>query len=238
LERIAVPAAQDAWRSQAACRGKPASWWFPKEGQWSDADAVKARAICARCPVKDPCGHHALTANEYGIWGHRSQRERVIEVRAARRAERETKLAKPAPSPKPKPGRPFSPTAQAVLGVLADGRWHDIDEIFGRVASTICEDRARRRQAGHLRSEGRIVDPADIGQGGTRAGQRLVLQSTLGDLAKRAVIERVRGAVRLDVSFPDKFASTKMPENNEGPTCVNSVGPSGENPQAIGGPVE
>lgn len=191
-ERIEPPHT-DAWRDQAACKGKPTTWWFPEPNNWFGPHAVIARRICSTCPVQQQCGEHALAGSEHGIWGHRSHRERKIEATAARAVEREQARK---PVPPPKPPRPFTRSAKAVLAVVEDGQWHDTDEIFDRVVATLDKDRGRARQAAHLRRRGRIVDPADLGPAGTRAGQRLVLQEVLSDLVRRGCIERVRGTVR------------------------------------------
>jgi Transcription factor WhiB len=46
------------WWLQAACRGRPTSWWFPAKGD-SFAFAV-AKSICRGCPVKAACLADAL----------------------------------------------------------------------------------------------------------------------------------------------------------------------------------
>lgn len=44
----------------------------------TDADAGKALAVCARCPVRAVCEQHALaTGEEYGVWGGRTETERA-----------------------------------------------------------------------------------------------------------------------------------------------------------------
>lgn len=35
-----------------------------------------AKALCTQCPVVVECGRHALVADELGVWGAMSQRER------------------------------------------------------------------------------------------------------------------------------------------------------------------
>lgn len=63
------------WRADAACRGLPPSLWFPDLGQVS----TEARAVCAGCPVKDPCLDYALwhcDPQPTGIWAGTTERER------------------------------------------------------------------------------------------------------------------------------------------------------------------
>jgi WhiB family redox-sensing transcriptional regulator len=59
-----------AWHAQAACRGRGPELFFPPSGE----DGVLAKAICARCPVREPCLEAG--ARELGVWGGTSERER------------------------------------------------------------------------------------------------------------------------------------------------------------------
>lgn len=57
----------------AACRGYPVEWWVPPRGTVH----AEARAICARCPERDPCLVFALrTPGAEGIWGGMSPKDR------------------------------------------------------------------------------------------------------------------------------------------------------------------
>lgn len=47
-------------------------WWFPERGQTTR----RAKAICARCPVTEPCLAWALENGEPGVWGGTSEGER------------------------------------------------------------------------------------------------------------------------------------------------------------------
>lgn len=58
------------WYLQAACRGKPTSWFFPAKGE----PTARAKAICAECPVIDRCAQAG--AGEAGIWAGESERSR------------------------------------------------------------------------------------------------------------------------------------------------------------------
>lgn len=58
---------------RAACRGMPPARFYPPPG----AATAAALAVCARCPVRVECDHHAdATGEEYGIWGGRPESDR------------------------------------------------------------------------------------------------------------------------------------------------------------------
>jgi WhiB family transcriptional regulator, redox-sensing transcriptional regulator len=64
-----------SWQRQGACYGRAdqANWWFPPVGD----RAVPARAICARCKVRDACLQYAIDNNiTDGVWGGLSPSER------------------------------------------------------------------------------------------------------------------------------------------------------------------
>lgn len=71
------------WHDFAACKGATAVFFPPKGGLHT---AHIARAICAGCPVAEPCLEEALSSNtQHGIWaGHT-----VKELRVIRRQRRE-----------------------------------------------------------------------------------------------------------------------------------------------------
>jgi WhiB family redox-sensing transcriptional regulator len=70
------------WRQRAACRGLDADIFYPV----SDDDAWEAQAVCASCPVRQPCLEHALTFREReGIWGGFTERERRRLIRQRRK---------------------------------------------------------------------------------------------------------------------------------------------------------
>jgi WhiB family redox-sensing transcriptional regulator len=58
------------WRTRAACRGHGDIFWPDwAGGRNAYADAL---AICARCPVRDPCARYAATVPDLtGVWGGR-----------------------------------------------------------------------------------------------------------------------------------------------------------------------
>ncbi len=60
-----------SWQDEAACRGHDPALVFP-----ANTDALgPARAICATCPVFDPCWQTGLH-EQHGIWAGTSERER------------------------------------------------------------------------------------------------------------------------------------------------------------------
>jgi WhiB family transcriptional regulator, redox-sensing transcriptional regulator len=69
------------WEERAACRGEDASLFFgpnrsepPSERETRE---MIAKAICARCPVMEPCRDVALRQGEvYGVWGGLGEAER------------------------------------------------------------------------------------------------------------------------------------------------------------------
>lgn len=82
----------EPWRAQAACRGVNPDVFFPDKGQ----SVARARAICARCPVRDACLEYALAAGsnhvDVGVWGGTTTRERR-QIRNARRPGRSPRRA-------------------------------------------------------------------------------------------------------------------------------------------------
>lgn len=65
------------WTDRAACRGMDDTLFFP-EGRGHIA--IEAYATCTRCPVRDHCLNEAIdrtNADDYGIWGGTSERDRI-----------------------------------------------------------------------------------------------------------------------------------------------------------------
>ena len=55
-----------AWKQKAACKGTPTNHWYPA----ATTSSKPALAVCATCPVIDPCLEWALTHEEvFGVWG-------------------------------------------------------------------------------------------------------------------------------------------------------------------------
>jgi WhiB family redox-sensing transcriptional regulator len=70
------------WRDLARCRGVDPEIFYPS----ADSDGREAKAICALCPVREPCLEYALAAREKdGIWGGLTARERRRLVRRRRK---------------------------------------------------------------------------------------------------------------------------------------------------------
>ncbi|HZF93183.1 WhiB family transcriptional regulator [Streptomyces sp.] len=66
------------WREQAACRLEDPDLFFPI-GTSGPAlmQAEQAKAICRRCPVREPCLEFALdTGQTLGVWGGTGETER------------------------------------------------------------------------------------------------------------------------------------------------------------------
>jgi WhiB family redox-sensing transcriptional regulator len=69
------------WEQHAACKGRDAAAFFgpnrfePKRER--ERREAAAKAICATCPVLQPCRDHALRSGEvYGVWGGLGEVER------------------------------------------------------------------------------------------------------------------------------------------------------------------
>ena len=72
-----------SWRQAAACQGVDPEVFYP----FSDEEAGAAKAVCGRCPVRQPCLEFALTSRERdGVWGGATERERRRMLRQRRRS--------------------------------------------------------------------------------------------------------------------------------------------------------
>lgn len=77
------------WMDQGNCVGVNPDLMFPGRGQ--NNEMREAKAICAKCIVKDECLDYALEEGiQHGVWGGKSERER----RRLRGARRRANLAK------------------------------------------------------------------------------------------------------------------------------------------------
>ena len=66
------------WRDEAACRDADPELFFPPE-RGGEAQAGKAKAICAGCPVRTPCLEYAVRHGErFGVWGGTAEGERGV----------------------------------------------------------------------------------------------------------------------------------------------------------------
>jgi WhiB family transcriptional regulator, redox-sensing transcriptional regulator len=72
------------WRQYARCLGADPELFYPPSE--SDDGSLEAKAICAVCPVREPCLDHAINAREkQGVWGGLDERERRRLVRQRRK---------------------------------------------------------------------------------------------------------------------------------------------------------
>jgi WhiB family redox-sensing transcriptional regulator len=79
------------WRARGACISADPDLFFPvSTAGLSRRQEARAKAVCARCPVRADCLQFALdSAQPYGVWGGLSELElarlRRSRVRARRR---------------------------------------------------------------------------------------------------------------------------------------------------------
>jgi WhiB family transcriptional regulator, redox-sensing transcriptional regulator len=75
------PAEYWHWREWAACRGMDSELFFAPDGERGIAKRTReraAKAVCAACPVREPCLAHALASEErHGVWGGLSEKGRA-----------------------------------------------------------------------------------------------------------------------------------------------------------------
>jgi len=69
------------WQLRAQCRGPQAHLFFPptnfEKKDEKESREREAKAICATCPVKEPCLKYAIRIREpHGVWGGRNEAER------------------------------------------------------------------------------------------------------------------------------------------------------------------
>jgi WhiB family redox-sensing transcriptional regulator len=81
LRRLPAPREGDwDWQVGAACRGQETSDFYHPENERGPSRLrreLRAKAVCARCPVIANCLNWALEAREpYGVWGGMSVEER------------------------------------------------------------------------------------------------------------------------------------------------------------------
>lgn len=88
-ESIVLPN-EGEWMLESACLGVATSVMFPEPGKGTPYDDTAAKALCAKCPVRDECLEYALAwpeaSDRYGIFGgmNPAERRRVRKVRAGR----------------------------------------------------------------------------------------------------------------------------------------------------------
>ena len=99
-----LDALHPAWHADAACRGRTAVM-FPVAEHGHRLDTTAARALCDRCPVRNPCAE-AGRSEKYGVWGDTGSGSRRM-----RQRER----------------------SAAIQQILADGEWHSTGDIAAHV---------------------------------------------------------------------------------------------------------
>lgn len=78
---MSVQRVEELWQEKAACRGPQAAVFFPpstfERKEDKEAREVRAKAICATCPVRKACLEFAIKIKEpHGIWGGLNEAER------------------------------------------------------------------------------------------------------------------------------------------------------------------
>jgi WhiB family transcriptional regulator, redox-sensing transcriptional regulator len=73
------------WRHRAACRDEDPELFFPISDVGPGArQATDAKAVCARCPVREQCLRYALDNGlDHGIFGGTTEHERRALTRRA-----------------------------------------------------------------------------------------------------------------------------------------------------------
>ena len=81
------------WMHDAACRDRDPEDWFPSEGGHLLTQAnMKAKAVCADCPVRIACLRYALDEDiSHGIFGGMTPAERVRWRKRPKVAKKENK---------------------------------------------------------------------------------------------------------------------------------------------------
>lgn len=93
------PSIDTEWRADALCATEAKTRLFFPVGVTGAAEVQiqEAKAVCARCPVREACLEFAISTNqEYGIWGGTSEEERRVlrrQWRAEQRAKRQAAAA-------------------------------------------------------------------------------------------------------------------------------------------------
>ncbi len=80
------------WQDSSACKEYDNVMFFGEEGESElekQAREARAKAVCQRCPVSEPCLEFAMETNQkYGIWGGLTDKERASLKRRRARARR------------------------------------------------------------------------------------------------------------------------------------------------------
>jgi WhiB family transcriptional regulator, redox-sensing transcriptional regulator len=69
-----------SWWDLAACRSADPELFFPISITGAGrAEVTRAKALCARCPIREQCLDYALDSHQvYGVWGGTSEEERRV----------------------------------------------------------------------------------------------------------------------------------------------------------------
>jgi WhiB family redox-sensing transcriptional regulator len=91
IRRLPPPREGDwDWQVDAACRGRDTAEFYHPENERGPSRVrreLRAKAICATCPVITNCLRWALVAREpYGVWGGLSVEEREALISSQRPA--------------------------------------------------------------------------------------------------------------------------------------------------------
>lgn len=81
LRKSMVARRAQTWRDDAACKGMDPDLFFPQRGE----SAREAKAVCATCPVIDPCREAGMN-ERFGVWGSLGERQRIPMRRQRRNA--------------------------------------------------------------------------------------------------------------------------------------------------------
>ena len=87
---MSTTAAASAWMELGACRDAEPELFFPISSAGpARSQVVAAKAVCARCLVREDCLRYALdTAQQHGVWGGLSEEERRVARRRSGRSAR------------------------------------------------------------------------------------------------------------------------------------------------------
>lgn len=86
-----LPPLHDWPRELGACTQSDPRIFFPDK----DKLGLKAKAVCAGCPVRAPCLEEALACNYVGVWGGTTERDRAALRRSERRRVRIARQTNP-----------------------------------------------------------------------------------------------------------------------------------------------
>ncbi len=82
IERLPRPLVSSYdWQTAGLCRTTDPEEFFPgdaERGRRRLTREARAKALCAKCPVRKACLEHAMAVHEpYGVWGGTTPEERA-----------------------------------------------------------------------------------------------------------------------------------------------------------------